>query len=159
MVLCKDPQSPPFLLTPAAASGPPFPLIACTPSSHWLHQLLSSPLSKLPLSQESPFCSTSLSPLHLALMDSCPFQTMPCPQQPLQGVGFYSPLLCGTLAAVEQGIACPVLGILRVVTHFTLSTAPFCRQANWVLRGESPFVPFAAWSRFYSSPSANTLLH
>ena len=77
----------------------------------------------------------------------------------LAGAGFYSPLLCGALAAMEQGIACPVLGILRGVTHFTLSTAPFCRQANGVLRGESPFVPFAAWRRFYSSPSANTLLH
>ena len=35
LVLCKDPWSPAFLLTPAAASGPPFPLITCTPSSHW----------------------------------------------------------------------------------------------------------------------------
>lgn len=153
------PSKPPIPVDTSCSLRPPLPTHCLHPKLPLAPPATLLPTLKAPTSQESPLCSTSLSPLHLALTDSCPFQTMPCPQQPLQGVGFYSPLLCGTLAAVEQGIACPVLGILRVVTHFTLSTAPFCRQANWVLRGESPFVPFAAWSRFYSSPSANTLLH
>lgn len=126
LVLCKDPQSPSFLLTPAAASGPPFPLITCTPSSHWLHQLLSSPLSKLPLSQASPLCSTSPSPLPLALTDSCLLQKMPCPQQPLQRF-LLSPVVRNTCC-----IAGPVLGILRAVTHFTPQQPHFAdKQAGY----------------------------
>ena len=133
----------------------PLPAHHLHPQLPLAHQLLSSPPSKLPLSQESPLCSTSLCPLHLALTDSRLFQKTQCPQQPLQRWRFsLSPLVWNTCCTV-----CPVLGILWVVTHFTLSTAPLCRWANGVLRGESRFIPVAAWQRLCSSPSANTLLH